>query len=238
MTQKPLALFVFAHPDDETFATGGTIKKLVNSGVTVKLITATTGQSGQYGDVKVNSPKHLGEIRKLELENAAKILGLSEIFYLGLYDGELYKEKVASLAKKILEIIEKEEPDIVITFEKHGGSNHPDHKKISASTTAAFKNYLQKSKKYVRLYHTAQPRSYLKRYADIGLLNTGFGNPKGVNDADITTSVDISDVYELKSKAAMCHKTQSEDWKRFLKRAEHVNLKIEYFKLILENSLI
>jgi|SRR3989344_2545365 len=229
-------LFVFAHPDDETFSSGGTIRKLVNSGAIVKLITATTGQAGQYGEVKVNSPEHLGEIRKKELEAASKVLGISEIFYLGLYDGELIKQKTTFLTQKILEIIEKEEPDIVVTFEKHGGSNHPDHKKISKAATSAFKEYIKKSKKYVKLYHTVSPRSYLKKYADIGLLNTGFGNPKGVSDKEITTFVDISDVYQDKDRAARCHITQAADWERFLKRAQHVNLKMEYFKLIEENS--
>ena len=40
------ALFVFAHPDDETFSSGGTIAKLSKSGVIVKLICATKGEAG------------------------------------------------------------------------------------------------------------------------------------------------------------------------------------------------
>ena len=44
-------LFVFAHPDDETFSSGGTIAKLSKAGYKVNLITATKGEAGEPGNV-------------------------------------------------------------------------------------------------------------------------------------------------------------------------------------------
>lgn len=231
-------LFVFAHPDDETYGTGGTIAKLSREGFFISLITATNGQAGQTGEYGAISPGELGEIRKKEQKKAAEILGISKIHYLDLMDGELYKHRITKLSLLILKIIKNENPDVVITFEKHGGSNHPDHKKISYATTHAFYEYIKTAKKNIKLYHTAVPRSYLKVYQEKGMANTGFGRPKGTADYEITTRVDISQTFDLKHKAALCHKSQIKDWDRILKRVEHVDLKKEFFKLIWESEII
>lgn len=231
-------LLSYAHPDDETFSVAGTVIKLVKAGHQVSLITSTYGQMGLSADIEVKGPEELGQIRKKEMENAAKITGISKIHYFGLMDGELYKYRVTTMANKILPIMQQEKPDIVITFEKKGGSNHPDHIKMSYSTTHAFRDYMKKIDKHVRLYHTVTPRSYYTQYEKSGLgTNTGFGNAKGVYDSHITTTVDISDVFELKLKAIECHQTQAKDVARYKTRMKQVDLKKEFFKLIIENSI-
>lgn len=232
------ALLIFAHPDDETFGAGGTIAKLVKKGVNVNVITATAGQAGQTGEYGKITPEELGEIRKKEQAEAAGILGISKTHYLGLMDGQLYKHKITKLADMILPLIKVENPDIVITFEKNGASNHPDHKRISYAGTHAFKEYMKIAKKHVRLYHIAVPKSYLAEYEKAGIMMTTFGKPKGTPDRHITTVMDISDVFEIKDRAAKAHKTQKKDWDRFLKRMDHVDLKKEFFELIAENTLV
>lgn len=232
------ALFIFAHPDDETFGTGGTIAKLVKKGVIVNVITATTGQAGQTGEYGKVSPEELGEIRKKEQAEAAKILGITKTHYLGLKDGQLYKHRITKLARMLLPLISKENPGIVVTFEKHGGSNHPDHKRVSYAATHAFKEYMKTAKKHVRLYHIAVPRSYLAEYEKAGIMMTAFGKPRGTPDRHITTIIDISNVFEFKDRAARAHKSQKKDWERFLKRMEHVDLKKEFFELIAENTIL
>ena len=42
-------LFVFAHPDDETSSSGGTITKLSNEGHSFYVCTATRGELGTLG---------------------------------------------------------------------------------------------------------------------------------------------------------------------------------------------
>lgn len=230
-------IFIFAHPDDESMATGGTIKKLTSSGVTVKLITATKGEAGFPGNPPLCKKEELGDVREKELRSAAKVLGISQIYFLGFIDGTLHTLPIRKLQQKILPILKKEKPDMVVTFDKRGGSNHPDHKAVSRATTEAFQDYMSSCKKHVRLYHTAVPRSYAKKYQQVGLSNVGFGIIKGTADKEITTRVDIKDTYAKKTKAIKCHKTQHQDWERFFKRAKVVSLKMEYFKLISENEL-
>lgn len=232
------ALFIFAHPDDETFGTGGTIAKLVKEGVTVNVITATTGQAGQTGEYGDITPEELGEKRKIEQAEAAKILGVTKTTYLGLMDGELMKHPVIELVKMLLPLIREENPDIVITFEKNGASNHPDHKQISLAATETFKEWMKEAEKHVRLYHIGVPRSYLAVYKKAGLMMTAFGTPEGTPDEDFTTIIDTTEVFEIKDKAARAHKSQAKDWERFGKRMELVDLKKEYLELIAESNLV
>lgn len=230
-------LFIFAHPDDETFGTGGTIAKLAKEGHTVNVITATTGQAGMtgiYGDV---TPDQLGEFRKKEQSEAAKILGISKTHYLGLIDGQLVEHSIAELQEILLPLIKEENPDIVITFEKNGISNHPDHKQISLAATEAFRKWMPSAKKHVRLYHIGVPKSYMESYDKSGLNNKAFGETPGVPDENFTTIIDTSDVFEIKDKAARAHKSQASDWDRIRKRMDIVDLKKEFFELILEKEL-
>lgn len=231
-------LLIFAHPDDETFGCGGTIAKLVRQGATVNLITSTTGQAGMTGIHGDITPEELGKVREKEHAEAGKILGISNIKYLGLMDGEVNKTEVPELVKILIPLIEQENPDIVITFEKNGASNHPDHKQMSLATTEAFKKWMKNANKHTRLYHLAVPVSYLKAYEKAGLAMKAFGTALGTPDEQITTIMDISDTFEIKDAAAKKHISQTSDWERFGKRMDIVDLKKEYFELIAENSIL
>lgn len=230
------ALFIFAHPDDETFGPGGTISKLVRDGNEVQIITATTGQAGMTGEYGDITPEELGKIREAEHGKAAQILGISQIRYLDMMDGEVNKTSVEDLVKKLVPLLNEINPDVVITFEKNGISNHPDHKHISKAATKAFKDWMSNVNKHVRLYHIGVPKTYMESYEKNGLSNKAFGETPGVPDENFTTIVDTTDVWEIKDKAAREHKSQKSDWERISKRMKHVDLKKEYFELILENS--
>lgn len=231
-------LFIFAHPDDETFGPGGTIAKLINHGDEVSVITATDGQAGMTGEYGNISPQELGKIRRKEQSEAAKILRIPEnkTTHLGMMDGTLADKSEDELISQIKPLIEKENPDVVITFEKNGISNHPDHKMISKVATKAFKEWMKNVEKHVRLYHIGVPKSYMEVYEKNGLSNKAFGETPGVPDENFTTTIDTTDVFEIKDKAARAHATQKSDWDRISKRMNHVDLKKEFYQLIAENS--
>jgi LmbE family N-acetylglucosaminyl deacetylase len=230
-------LFVFAHPDDETFSSGGTIAKLTQDKHKVVLATATKGEAGEPGNPPITTRDKVGQVREQELKRAARILGISNIHFLGLIDGTLRYIKNADIERRILNIIEKENPDVVITFDKGGGSNHPDHKAVSRAATKVFKEYKNLAKKHVRLYHTAMPRSFVKEFEKKNLGYNVFGKVRGVKDNDITTIINITDTLQTKIKALKEHKTQHQDWERFLKRTKDVKASNEFFKLVDENEL-
>jgi N-acetyl-1-D-myo-inositol-2-amino-2-deoxy-alpha-D-glucopyranoside deacetylase len=79
-------LFVHAHPDDETLATGGLIAELVDRGVGVLLVTATRGERGEVVKGVLSDdvdPTTLSTIREAELTSACSILGIGERYWLG-----------------------------------------------------------------------------------------------------------------------------------------------------------
>ncbi len=224
-------IFVFAHPDDECVYSAGLIAKLTKSGITVKLITATKGEMGSVGNPPLCTQEELGQVRAQELRNAAKILGIADIYFLGYMDGTLNKVPKEKVSKKIEEIFKKEKPDIVITFNKEGGSRHPDHIYLSACTTEAFMQYVCKHANHARLYYAEVPKHLLNALEKQGTMYTAFGKIEGTLEKDITTIIDITETMDAKIKAFQCHKTQKQDW------IDYPEFQFEYFRLIWENNL-
>lgn len=233
-------LLVFAHPDDESFVVGGTVAKYAALGWRIELICATTGQMGDRGSYDQSAD--LSAIRTRELEAAAAVLGIHEIIWLPYMDGKLKDIPPGELEDIIYKKMREREPDIVITFESRGISNHPDHVKISLSTTYAFQKYatyfvkgeklgrrdprnkiVKKLGGYTdrdepRLYYACMPQevaTFLKKNEVIP--DESFGKPwEGVEDKKITTVIDIREYTEKKVAALAKHTSQLVDVERFL----------------------
>lgn len=231
-------LLVFAHPDDESFTCGGTVAKLAKEKAQVQLITLTKGEAGQCGEPPVCEKKDLGKIREKELKKAAKILGISKIHFFDYPDGKLKNISSKVLSEHVLKILKSEKPDIVITYNKDGGSLHPDHIKVSRIAILAFEKYLKGTDKHVRLYYSVTPRPLVKFFEKHGLTYQVFGKIKGVPLSQITTLVDIKETLSIKIKALKQHQTQRKDWQMFLKRVRLFNLNQEFFKLVSENEIV
>jgi len=103
-----------AHPDDVECAAAGVLIKHIAMGKTVAIIDMTAGEMGTFG-----TP----ETRKLEANNASKILGILHREQLGLPDGGLENNELARLL--IIEVIRKYRPEIVLANAIN--DRHPDH---------------------------------------------------------------------------------------------------------------
>ena len=86
-------LFVHAHPDDETIATGGTIATLVKGGSAVIVLTCTRGERGEVIPPELKQlqgdPGALGTYREGELAAALRILGVADHRILGNQDARV-----------------------------------------------------------------------------------------------------------------------------------------------------
>lgn len=123
-------LAVFAHPDDESLASGGLLACCAHLGATVTLLCATRGEHGQgEGD--------LGTIRADELRAAAHVLGIDAPVILGYEDGMLPWADRARLQSDIVKTIIRRRPEVVVTFDEDGLYGHPDHIAIHEDVTAA-----------------------------------------------------------------------------------------------------
>ena len=130
-------LAAFAHPDDETFAVGGTLHRYADRGVT--LVCATRGAAGRTSGVEVAGPADVARIREAELRAAAAILGIGRVVLLDHPDGGLAQVDPDVLVGSLVRAIRAERPRVVLSFGPEGApTQHRDHRAISRATTAAF----------------------------------------------------------------------------------------------------
>jgi mycothiol S-conjugate amidase len=145
---------VHAHPDDESSKGAASSAKYIAEGHEVRVVTCTGGERGSVLNPALDSPEVLAgltEIRRQEMANAAKILGVSHR-WLGFIDsgfpeGEPLPPLPAdSFALVSLEIsvpvlvkeIREFRPHVVVTYDENGGYPHPDHIRCHEVSVAAY----------------------------------------------------------------------------------------------------
>jgi LmbE family N-acetylglucosaminyl deacetylase len=141
------ALFIFPHPDDETMASAGLILHLKNSkNMQVKVISVTKGEHGD--EILKLSPLELAEIRAREFAQAMSILGIYDYEIWDYIDGGLHNQS-QKLQIDVYNSIKKFNPDVVITYEKHGIYGHKDHIELSKIV-----NNISKIQRFKTIYAT------------------------------------------------------------------------------------
>ena len=137
MPTAPRLLFVFAHPDDESFTSAGLISRYVKNGATVALISATRGDAGRVGEPPLCSQAELPARREAELRRAAGHLGLKELYVLDYADKQLSKATTSQIRLELVQHIRAHRPHVIVTFDPNGMNGHPDHVAISRFTMDA-----------------------------------------------------------------------------------------------------
>ncbi len=181
--RKPVLLAVLAHPDDETFGTGGTLAYYARRAVDVYLICATRGEAGEVDEEYLRGYRSIAERREHELRCAAGHLGLAGVYFLNYRDSgmpgapdnahplALAAQPVEKVAAEVAHFIRRLQPQVVITFDPVGGYHHPDHIAIHKATNAAFQLVADPSfsdpeglppYQPARLYYQTIPRQFLR----------------------------------------------------------------------------
>jgi LmbE family N-acetylglucosaminyl deacetylase len=137
MRELGTILGVWAHPDDETYLSAGLMADGVQRGNRVVCVTATRGEAGSL-DLERWPPETLADVREVELMAALAVLGVTEHEWLGYSDGRCDQVPFDEAVQNICRTMEAVHPDSVLTFGPDGMTGHPDHKTVSAWTTAAF----------------------------------------------------------------------------------------------------
>lgn len=121
---------IWAHPDDETFTMGGIMAAAAQNGQKVICITATKGEWGVQDESRWPQVK-LGQIRAAELRAAIKELGVESQHFLDFVDGECRDGDEEHAANQIAELIQRYNPDSIMTFGPDGLTGHTDHQAVS-----------------------------------------------------------------------------------------------------------
>ncbi|MCK0111050.1 N-acetyl-1-D-myo-inositol-2-amino-2-deoxy-alpha-D-glucopyranoside deacetylase [Ornithinimicrobium sp. F0845] len=173
---------VHAHPDDETLASGVALAHHAARGDVVHVITATLGEEGEVipADLAhLEGDPSLGPHRAGELDRAMAELGV-EHDYLAAGASRLTRPRwrdsgmagseaaahprafagapVAEAAELLAERLGILLPDLVITYDQHGGYGHPDHIQTHRVTVAAVAALPEAVRP--RLYAVLTPRSW------------------------------------------------------------------------------
>jgi len=210
--EQRVLLAVFAHPDDETFRSGGTLALLSERGVRVHILTATRGEAGSRGEPPLCLPEELAAWREKELACACRALGLQPPILLDYQDGRLAEVDQEEIVERIVRYVRALRPQTMLSFGPDGLSGHPDHVAIGHLAAEAFRQAGEPSAYHeqldqgliphapTRLYQMAVPRSLAERL--------GMKQVHPVPDEDVTLSVDVTPVWEKKMAAIRCHATQ------------------------------
>ncbi len=208
---------VFAHPDDEAFGPAGTLAILAKTH-DVYLICVTGGEAGK------NSIKHpenkLSNIRKSELLESAKTLGIKKVYCLGFVDGTLSNSVYHAIAKKLKSKFKALKPHMVITFEPRGISGHIDHITVSFVVT-----YVVSHMKSIKdLYYYCILKEERRRQQGDYFIYFPEGYVKEQTDWEVS----VETVWETKVKAMRAHRSQKHDCDTILSVLEKLPKK-EYF---------
>jgi LmbE family N-acetylglucosaminyl deacetylase len=201
-------LYIFSHPDDESFGPARVMSWQRRQGHEVYLLTLTRGgatrQRFKYG----YSVEEMGEVRYREMLDVARVLDLTGMTVLDLPDSRLKEMDPREIEVVVAEHIEAIQPQVVVTDAVHGISGFFDHIICHAVVKRA----------YVELRERVD---YLKRLAfwtiraeeAAGASELFHLTGSKAEDIDVVMTVDEVDV-EKQRRALDCYVTYRETIER------------------------
>ena len=199
-------IYIFPHPDDESFGPAGAIHQQIKQGHDVFLLTLTKGGATKVRHKLGLNVSQMGLVREKEMHKVKDVLGLKEMIILDYEDGGLAKLNPIELEKEVKKWLLKFQPDIVVTYPVHGGSGHHDHIALHHAINRLF-------------YDKTAELSTWKRLAFFTVIDTGKpmflegGIPRvtqtQAEDVQVTVDLNPEDIDMMKA-ALLCYETYQE----------------------------
>ena len=247
MTDQPSRrrlLLVHAHPDDETINNGATMAKYAAEGAHVALVTCTLGEEGEVippdlAHLAADQEDGLGPHRIGELAAAMQALGVEDHRFLGgagrYRDSGMmgveqndrpecfWRAEVDEAAALLVEIVREVRPQVLITYDPHGGYGHPDHiqahrvatRAAELAAEPAYRRDLGDPHAIDKIYWNCLPRGVVAegleqlRQAGAAASVPPLDDLPGlVDDKDVTAAIDGSPFWDAKAAAMQAHATQ------------------------------
>ncbi|MEU6483139.1 N-acetyl-1-D-myo-inositol-2-amino-2-deoxy-alpha-D-glucopyranoside deacetylase [Streptomyces sp. NPDC046887] len=273
MTHLPARrlLLVHAHPDDESINNGATMAKYAAEGAQVTLVTCTRGEEGEVippglAHLAPDREDALGPYRVGELAAAMKELGVTDHRFLGgpgryrdsgmmgteqnRRPGAFWSADVDEAAAHLVEVVREVRPQVMVTYDPHGGYGHPDHiqahrvamRAADLAAERAYRRDLGDPHEIAKVYWNRVPRAYAEegfaRLKDAG----AFPRTAAVEDvpgltADeslLTAEIDGAAFAGRKTAAMSAHATQIDVQGGFFALSNHLGqpvLTTEHYQL-------
>jgi LmbE family N-acetylglucosaminyl deacetylase len=193
------ALVVTAHPDDVDFGSAGTVAMMTDAGVQVTYCIVTDGDAG--GSDRAMARHDMAMLRRKEQTDAANLVGVTELCFLGYGDGRL--QVTLQLRADISAVIRRVRPQVVITQSPQRTldriyASHPDHLAAGEATLCAVYPDARNPFAFPELFEEA-----IEPWAVDEVWVQGGG--------DGTHAIDVSAAVDRKMAALMCHVSQHTD---------------------------
>lgn len=258
-------LFVHAHPDDETLTTGITMAAYAAHGHDVHLLTCTLGEEGEVIPAELrhlgsDRDDTLGRTRREELCAAMAVLGVKHSVLgedpvhgvasryrdsgmVGTASAD-HPEAFASAdlheaAAMVASHIRAVRPDVVVTYDRHGGYAHPDHvqtHRVTMSALSALRVAADGDPGAVPLaYCILTPQGWATQdrlwlHENVAPLDPGVVVPEQdapyppsvVRDDAVTHVVDEPSLVVVQSLALAEHKTQVTVYEGYYALSNHI----------------
>lgn len=120
-------LYIFPHPDDESFGPAAVMHQQLKAGHEVYLLTLTRGGATKQRFRLGLSIEEMGAVRYQEMLNVSATLGLTGMEVLDLPDSGLKEMDPRVIENVVEEQIRTIRPNIIVTYPVHGISGFHDH---------------------------------------------------------------------------------------------------------------
>lgn len=148
-------LYIYPHPDDESFGPARAMSKQRRQGHEVYLLTLTKGGATKQRFKFGYSIEEMGEVRYKEMQEVARTLDLSGMTVLDLPDSGLKEMDPRDIEKAIVAEMVRIQPQVIITYAVHGISGFHDHLVSHAVVKRVFVELKEKALWLKRLaFHT------------------------------------------------------------------------------------
>lgn len=192
-------LVVVAHPDDIDFGVAGSVATWTDRGIEVQYCLVTDGDAG--GSDPSVSRVEMAEIRRAEQTAAAKLVGVSDLHFLGFPDGRVQAD--LDLRHAITRVIREVRPQRVVAMSPVRNldivfASHPDHLATGEATLSA-------------VYPDARNPFAFPDLADNGYEAWTVDEVLLTVHGESNRYVDITDAFDRKLAALLCHESQHTD---------------------------
>ena len=200
-------LYIFPHPDDESFGPALGISAQQRAGHEIYLLTLTKGGATKQRHKLGLSVEEMGEVRYKEMLNVEKVLGLTGMTVLDLPDSGLKEMDPREIEKVVREEIKRIKPDILVTYPVHGISGFHDHLVQHAVVKRVYLQMRDEGADYLKrlAFFTLSEKDAKKANED------NIFHINGSSDDILDCAIDVTEEDKQKMKdGLLCYETYKE----------------------------